>query len=367
VNESPSHDANRVRDVRPPRLRGLDGLRAASIVLVLFAHAAHAQNFTRDPLWRDIAAQGAVGVTVFFVLSGYLITWLLLEEERRQGRIDIRNFYIRRAFRILPPAYAFVVLSTAWSAWNGQPVEAAEISASLFFYRNLFGGSATFGHFWSLAIEEQFYLVWPFLVIVTPLRRRLPMIAAMIALAPFWRYANGLYFGHTEVNWLRTDLRFDGLLTGAALALARNETRGLIASGLTAMTRRAPITAMTATLVVAGAFVPSVRSLPGYGVVGPTLTHFAVAGLIHLLVAGRAGLIGRVAEQPLSEWLGRRSYSLYLWNQVFFFGVSGAWFERLPWSVVASIVFASLSYAMVELPALRLRDRLLAIPKAHAS
>jgi peptidoglycan/LPS O-acetylase OafA/YrhL len=164
----------------------LDGLRAVSILLVITAH-------TTDPLFYPL--HGAVGVTIFFVISGYLITTLLLREEERYGHARIKAFYIRRAFRILPLYYvtliAYIVLigilhfqSGASSLWHSLPWYAT--------YQNDIAphGAGIFGQSWSLAVEEKYYLLWPLAFTIPVLvRRRLAVaggLAALTALASLW-------------------------------------------------------------------------------------------------------------------------------------------------------------------------------------
>ena len=164
----------------------LDGLRAVSILLVITAHAT-------DPLFTPL--HGAVGVTIFFVISGYLITTLLVREEERRGHIRIKAFYIRRAFRILPLYYltlaAYVVLigilhlqAGASSVWHSLPWYLT--------YQNDLApnGAGIFGQSWSLAVEEKYYLLWPLVFVIPMLRRhRLTVagsLAALTALASLW-------------------------------------------------------------------------------------------------------------------------------------------------------------------------------------
>src|SRR5580698_10115333 len=126
------------------RFRGLDGLRAVSIALVMLAHSRAAPGF--PPWLGPIAGRGPFGVSIFFVLSSFLITCLLLREETAAHKVDLARFYARRALRILPPAYALLVLATVWAQLHGKAVSAQELSACAFFYRNLVHGSEYLGH-----------------------------------------------------------------------------------------------------------------------------------------------------------------------------------------------------------------------------
>src|SRR5579871_2509992 len=130
------------------RLPGLDGIRAISIGLVLAFHV------TESAGWNSFRA-GSFGVEIFFVLSGFLITWLLCCEDNRYGSISLRTFYARRALRILPPALAY--LATLEFLAQFALVSSAGVLPCLAFIRNLVGGDPSTAHFWSLSVEEQFY------------------------------------------------------------------------------------------------------------------------------------------------------------------------------------------------------------------
>src|SRR6266516_2983488 len=164
------------------RIPGLDGIRAVSIILVLFAHVAdHISPY---------APYGGFGVESFFVLSGFLITYLLCSEENRHGLISLPSFYARRALRILPPALLFIAFASMLGLVGLASVTSTEPLYAAFFVRNLMpNGGQHLGHFWSLAIEEQFYLLWPLaFLLLRSNRRRLLFASLMFLVAPFWKY-----------------------------------------------------------------------------------------------------------------------------------------------------------------------------------
>src|SRR5712671_3180142 len=162
------------------RLPSLDGWRAVAISVVLLDHV----NYTRGavvPAWWKQAFQGNLGVRVFFVISGLLITYLLLTEADRRGHASLGAFYVRRALRIFPVYFLYVaalaapgLYSDATSSWIG----------TLTFRRDLIGrGNSVTVHYWSLAVEEQFYMVWPALLVGLSLWKR-PRLAAALLLVP---------------------------------------------------------------------------------------------------------------------------------------------------------------------------------------
>ncbi|HEY8671525.1 MAG TPA: acyltransferase, partial [Terriglobales bacterium] len=140
------------------RIPSLDGLRAISITLVILSHLVKWKHISLAP----IGSYGDLGVHVFFVLSGYLITNLLLQEYQRTSTISLRNFYIRRAFRIFPAAFVFLAVVGAiyWRQMHWY-----HVAAALLYVANMdITRPWIFGHLWSLSIEEQFYLLWPFAI-----------------------------------------------------------------------------------------------------------------------------------------------------------------------------------------------------------
>ena len=145
---------------------GLDGLRALSIAAVVLAHASLTWSGTTDHA-HPLARLGSIGVDLFFVISGFLITWLLLREQRRNAVISLRAFYIRRAWRILPPYLVFLASLFAFSSIGLIQITSRDWGGALTYTVNFLPGTSwPFGHLWSLSVEEHFYLFWPLLLIV---------------------------------------------------------------------------------------------------------------------------------------------------------------------------------------------------------
>lgn len=342
------------------RLPGLDGLRAVSVLAVI---AYHLDAGGQLPAWaHPVAKHGMSGVGVFFVISGFIITWLMLKEEGRHGRVSLKGFYFRRTMRILPPAWGylgFVALLAALRPGAYPGLDAwADFGAAFLFVRNLTqaAGSDVTRHFWSLSIEEQFYLLWPVLFVLCPARWRFWATAGLCLAAPVWRQVNMELFGAGNLNWFRADLRFDQLLIGAAFAMARHERRfpWLLEAG----GRRAGTLLALAALCYGGGLALG-GAVPGFlrPAVG-TLGLAATGLVIHLTSAGQGGWFLRLLSLGPVVWTGRLSYSLYLWQQLFCGIHTGAAWERPPQNVVLTFVAAAASYYGLEQPALRLRARL---------
>ena len=335
----------------------LDGLRGVSIALVL---ASHLFIYGAHPggVMAVATAAGSTGVTVFFVISGYLITTLLLAEERETGRISLGDFYARRALRIFPAYYACLAVLAAltWARWL-PATPAHDFWASALYVRNFVGRGHETAHFWSLAVEEHFYLLWPSLLLLAAPRRRLPVTLALIGAVCAWRTALVMTdsVGVGALN-VRTDLRVDSILIGCALALllARRpgETRPLFAHA----GRLAALAAMAlAVWAVAYPFVPYAHA------VGSTVSALLIGVVLHHVVTAPAAATSGVLSTAPLRTTGRLSYSLYLWQQVFMgpawvaFGVASVrWF---PLNLALTVLVAAASYRLVERPFLRLKTR----------
>lgn len=326
------------------RIPGLDGIRALSIMLVLFFHVSYR--------WISWSINGAFGVEIFFVVSGFLITWLLCVEEDKRGEISLPSFYIRRALRILPPAYLFIAVVSVLSFFGWASIGRAEPLYATFFVRNLMPNDADvhhLGHFWSLAIEEQFYLVWPpiFLLLKTN-QRRLIFAGSLFLIAPFWKHlAVKLAGGPANVNFSRFDLHYDALVVGCCLALIRHEGKLLQSQFF----RSAAAAILALALIVAGR-----AGLPSQGF-ADSLSYVGVALFINVAIQRTDGIIGFTLNAAPIVWIGQLSYSLYLWQQIFCWKSRIPWLGEFPQNVVAALAAAALSFYALEQPLAAVRKR----------
>ena len=292
---------------------------------------------------------------MFFALSGLLITKLLLEEFDRSGRISLKSFYMRRAFRILPPATLYVLTLAAL----GLLVSRTELASALFFFRNYLpdslGGIYT-NHFWSLAVEEHFYLIWPGLLIWIGVRRGLRAAAAISVGLALWMSVDGRYHVFDRLFpgamfQFRTDLRLDGLFCGCCMAflLNRPASREWLRRYFSGWF-----------WVLAAAGIAACLNFPIH------FSTFWIDILIPLLMVGTTlhpgWAVSRVLDLKGLKWVGRISYSLYIWQQMF---LIPSWEpKRFPtlqkWPLNIFIVFlcASASYYIVEKPLIRLGHKL---------
>lgn len=334
----------------------LDGLRAISIGAVLFGHILDSQ--VRTPWAVEVGFRvSSTGVSVFFVVSGYLITLLLLREEHRAGSISLKGFYARRALRIFPAFYAYFLVFAAMAATGLiRGVPWYDYVASLTYVRNCFGRSQETSHLWSLSLEEQFYLIWPTVMVLVAAGRRQIVLAAAVLAFTAWR-AYLVATGRT--NWwflyIRPDQRMDTILIGCGLALA---VGGMRFERLSRAVLERAWFAPTATAALLAWLVVS-WSIPYAGVVEYTTVAILIAGIIHWLIRNPGSVVSGWLCRPWMLFLGRLSYSLYLWQGMFLCKRSPELdlVRRFPLDLALTFGCALASYYIIERPFLALKDR----------
>ena len=328
----------------------LDGLRAISISFVLIAHLTGTRNF--PTVLAPLDKLGEFGVRVFFVISGYLITSILLAELWRKGDISLARFYFRRTLRLFPAAYFLIAIVAVLAAKGVVQLAHWDAAFALTYSMNYYNARGwPLGHLWSLAVEEQFYLVWPLtLRTLGPVHAR-RFLVGLIVLAPLLRLASP-YVGpaFNFVVWS------DALASGCVLALARNELIAnrtysrLIASRWFFLV---PLTALAAN------YVPSTKV---YWLISETIMNAAIALCADWAMRNAEGAIGRFLNLPAVVFLGILSYSLYLWQQVLINRYSESPYCAFPLNIILAFGMALASYLLVEAPFLRIRG---ALERAH--
>jgi peptidoglycan/LPS O-acetylase OafA/YrhL len=335
------------------RYQALDGLRTVAILLVLLSHVNGAPGVPAcPPWWWHLGDLGNLGVRFFFVLSGFVITHGLIREGERQGRIDLRAFHVRRAFRILPPfavLMAAVGLGMALGLWQ---VPVRQFLLSLFFLGNYpwAGGSWILGHLWALAVEAQFYLLWPAVMALTVRRTgaRMPFIFAGLVLAPLMRALGPAHGMDYPGGFIENS---DSLAMGALAAiLFADKTPGR----LRRMMEATP--AMLSGLMIFMLNVEPIPLLVRAAVCYP-LTHLFLAVLILRLVRAGTDPVARILSSAPFVFGGAISYSFYLFQQPIFMRPPLAWMPVSPWSLLLAFALASAGYFCVERPAVKWKDR----------
>jgi peptidoglycan/LPS O-acetylase OafA/YrhL len=349
----------------------LDGVRGVAVLLVVGLHL----GFLLRPSFGGLFPGGFLGVDLFFVLSGFLITSLLVAERARTGRIDLPRFYLRRAYRLLPALVALLAAHALWSGYVDIPL-ATEVKAqlSVLLYASNFVQSAGFDmprelvHTWTLSVEEQFYLVWPALILLLVSRIRSRQVIAGLIVAGIvasalvrlwiWRYGSGY-----PAAYMRIDARADGLLVGALCAFA---WRWRVVP--------APV-----------AKVAGTAGLVGLGLLAllwdPRSESMFEGGYTLVALAGGAVILAALTEDwaplPAFDWaplraVGRVSYGLYLWHVPCIYAVEREMGGQpgLVQAIVAlalSALATFLSWRFVEQPFLRRKARMRPVALQPAS
>lgn len=334
------------------RIAGLDLVRGLAIALVLVRHA-----------WPEVIGSGGiVGVVAFFALSGYLITGLLTNDIRRYGRVRYGRFYRNRAIRLFPPLLAMlagvVVAMTFWDPLGDKAGLWRAVLTAVTYTGNLpyDHGTAAVGHLWTLATEEQFYIVWPILLTFAIRWKKIGLVVAGSAVAIVIALLATIWVSIPEVGRIYPlpSSWAIAMVIGAAAKLWEPELRALFPASAAS---RASLGWVAAAALVAISFVPEDKAAPwSYFVLGPSVAVVAVV-LIYSWSEWRS-LPSRHLRPLLA--LGTVSYAAYLWNYPI---VTWMGERPLPWfsaigSIILTIAAATLSWWVIELPSQRWRARL---------
>lgn len=346
-------------------ITGLDGIRAIAVIMVLAYH-----------LKLALFKSGFLGVTVFFVLSGYLITGILISEVEEEGTIDLKNFWLRRIRRLVPAVMSMAVVIIFVSAVVNRVIftkGCKDFLASVLGFNNWWqifnkvsyfeaaGAPSPFTHCWSLAIETQFYLIYPLILLavyklakgrgngrakrgllIAGVTLLLALISVILMAALFnpQQDASRVYYG--------TDTRAFSLLFGALLAILweyRMVPRKLSAGINMVLGTVSLVVLIVMTMTISGSSNFWYR---GGQFVGTILTVLVVYA-----VSGRKTLLSRFLSNPVLKWIGDRSYSIYLWHYPIILliskGIKASWWITLI-EIVLSVVLAELSYRFIETP-----------------
>jgi peptidoglycan/LPS O-acetylase OafA/YrhL len=343
------------------RIPSLDGIRAISILLVLYGHASSTHDFPVSIVGKYGSWFGDVahlGVLVFFVISGFLITSLLMRECETTGAISLKRFYLRRVLRIFPAFYAFILI-LAIAVWLGAiHLAGRDFAVALTYTVNYVPRPPwLIGHLWSLSVEEQFYLLWPLTLLV--LRERRALILAIVAIftGPLVRVAIREWIFHVDPHSLGGMTKsfpamFDYLATGCALALLR--------PWLLTRTWYLRVTA-SRRLALAIPLVLLINRMGNHTtaiLLGSPFMNLCLALLIESGTRHAGSLAGRFLNWKPFAFLGMASYSLYLWQQLFLDHQSRAWMNAFPQNLMFAFLAALASHFLIERSFLRLRMRL---------
>ena len=335
---------------------GLDGIRAISAFIVVFYHAG-------------LHIPGALGVLIFFVLSGFLITWILIAEFEKTGAISLKQFYLRRALRIFPAFYGFWLLVTGLSIFHNRGIPAGQAVASFLYAGNYYQAlvrdpDTALSHTWSLGVEEQFYLLWPlcFLMLVKDLDRLARWLAG--AIVAVWIYRAILFGAGVSQSYFyfAFDTRADQLMAGCLLAVVLKLKSRWSMKSASALCFGPAAPALSVTVLVISSVLELRYGSDYRDTVGFLVEPLAAAALIAQVVAFEGHAPWKWLNWAPIRYLGRISYSIYLYQQI----ATSALRSRLTalpaglqLAVVlgATILLAAASFHLIEQPFRRLRER----------
>jgi len=334
------------------RIRSLDGLRAVSIILVMISHLVGVRGFAVPEAAGRVFELGELGVRVFFVISGFLITSILLRELAEHNSVNLVRFYFRRTLRIFPPYYLFVLVLAFVQAIGLIGLNAGDLSHALSYSSNYHPQRSWFvGHTWSLAVEEQFYILWPATLLLIGKRKGLMLALAVIVMAPLvrvmiWEDLPGIRDGIGQ----RFETVADSIAAGCLLAGLRGRLHR-VSAYQRFLNSKAIVIAVA--MVLAGNAVHN-HPLPHF-FLGYTVMNLGIAFCIDWCVTNNSGRIGKILNCRPAVTIGVMSYSIYLWQQVFLNRYSESALSAFPANVALVSIAATTSYVLCEKPCFGLR------------
>jgi len=340
------------------RIPSLDGLRAVSITAVIGGHLAMSGSL-------PLGAAGSAmlerlphfGVRVFFVISGFLITTLILQERAKTGDFSLSQFYQRRAWRILPPAYLLLLCLLVANLFHFISIPPFDYFRAFTYLMN-YGPIPNWfvGHLWSLSVEEQFYLIWPFLLAFLSVRSCRYIAVAFILISAGLRFHMAL---NPPLDMWRHEYEFQysgtAIAFGCLLAIdrdwlySRKWFRAVCSSSLTAPAAVVLLFANSLVLRASGAFGLCVADI---------VTNLCILALVAKFTCWPRGPIASLLKARPIVFIGTISYSLYLWQQIFANSIPHLYSSWFPFNLLLIVLFALGSYYLVEKPSLRIRRKL---------
>lgn len=347
----------------------LTGLRCVAVTMVLVGHAQHMieGGYTGAYAPLKLISDGRLGVLMFFVLSGFLITGILQAEWKATGAIRLVPFYAKRALRIWPAFYTYLVIVSLLSFAGLLDIERKQVILAAFHLWNYAGiagmgaintahadGAWYLGHFWTLALEEQFYWFWPPVLFYILKRDNQRALVALIVGVPLVRIAT--YFAAPSLRgqlsmMLHTGI--DPILVGCYVAMNKDA----LAKRVAALPWGAAIPTATVALLVL--VVPPLQDKLGglwRATYGTTIEAAMVGFVIVVLISQKEFWFSRLLRTAPFVYVGTISFSLYLWQQLFTHPHSPV-AHRFPLCILEALAAATVSYMLIEAPFLRLKDR----------
>jgi peptidoglycan/LPS O-acetylase OafA/YrhL len=331
------------------RIPSLDGLRTISIVLVIVGHLFHVFGI------GGFGNLGNLGVRIFFIISGFLITGLLLKEIAKTEKIDLLKFYFRRTLRIFPPYYFYLLVVLAASLLGFIAVPLISFISSATYTSNYFNPANWYlGHTWSLSVEEQFYLILPGILLLLGIRKTRFFLCFIFLVSPFIRVFLYKMFGD-ETIWMPKGFQsnMDALAIGCLLSLFYTEFhqnrfyRKFLNSKLV----------FVFPVIIVALNLLTDRPLIFYGF-SISIINLLIAMTLDWAVTNYDSFAGKILNSSLMVTLGMMSYSIYLWQQPFFNSENPSILTKTPFNFIGLIAMTLISYYLVEKYSIKLRQRL---------
>ncbi len=332
------------------RIRSLDGLRAVSIILVCIGHlkgtvgAPEILDGFHSPVSR-----------FFFIISSFLITWMLLRELEKKNSIDFKRFFRDRIFRIFPAFYAYIGIGAvlAWAGW--VQLNPGDLLHAATFTMNYHDARAWhFNSTWSLGYQEQFYVIWPFLLFFIGRKNISLALILIVLVVPAVRALMWYELDASPAAMMRNfQAVVDTLAMGCLLAYAcRNGT----VKRIECRKKRTALWVI-GTLMFLATFGIYLIDLGLFYVLGQTVANVATTLILYLCLTSKAGIVHFLLNNRVSVYIGMLSYSIYLWQAPFLNSYETGLLQSYPLNVVLTVVAAMGSYYLIEKPCLALKGK----------
>jgi peptidoglycan/LPS O-acetylase OafA/YrhL len=351
------------------RIDYLDGIRGVAILLVIIGHGSKAINDTS--FWKQLfyfIGNEYLGVEIFFVLSGFLITKLLLNEYSKYGHIDIKKFYLKRILRIFPVLYLYIGVIYVLKTFGIIIIKSSVFAIAIFYlfnYRQLFdieftGGEWYLMHLWSLSMEEQFYFIWPFLILLFSFKKMTKVVIFLLLLFPFFRLANYIFLPEARglMNYM-FHTAGDCILYGCLGALLLNYHMNYVERLLWIFDKCKLFIVFAVYLFFLAPMLHHYWLPTKSGFITHILDPLCIICLIVWLIESEKKY-WLVFNNKYIMMLGVYSYSIYIWQQLFLtpLNINTTISGMFPLNYLATFILAFLSYNLIEKQFLKLKNKI---------
>lgn len=338
------------------RIPSLDGFRAISIFLVIFCHVILLGPIYIKPSTFFLPSQvGILGVRIFFVISGFLITYLLLKERERTGKTNLKSFYIRRALRILPVFYVYLGVLAILNLLLHLNIGLHDFLIAGFFVQNFWLDTSNWftGHSWSLGVEEQFYILWPLIFVRAGILKKWWVLISILAFGTFMRSFNYKFPQVAEYFFSEFFMYSDFLFSGCFMAYLLVYSYESVTNFINKIN-----SSFVYLSIIAIWFLTNLEFHPTYDIIfiplSGTVINVCICFLILYFIVKKDSLGYRLLNLPAIRFIGHLSYSLYIWQQLFL--SRSHWIFDFPQNILFTFLAALASYYLVEKPFLKLKE-----------